>query len=162
MYRNEQGRLYLRGLFLDLKYEDYAIYTLSDIDKEYKGKVYPSLYLLFMKEADITEYNFSKKYFESYQHWQALCNEEWFKPYIHRWRKELELMIKAEALKEILAQASSEDPKKRLEAAKYIYEKVVSPDLKKGRPSKEVVKEEAIRKAKEEKLISEDWNRLVN
>lgn len=161
-FRNEQGRLLISNLFIDRKYEeDAALYTLNLTDKVYKGKTYPSLYKLYIQMEDITEYNFANTYFESYQHWELLCNEEWFKPIISRWRKELELKIKAEALKEIIAQSTSDDPRKRLEASKYIYEKVFVSSNGKGRPTKAQVKEEAVRKAMEEKLITEDWNRLV-
>lgn len=162
-FRNEQGRLLNAGLFIDKQYdESTALYALTLVDKQYKGKTYPALYRLYIEMSDITEYNFANTYFESFQHWESLCSEEWFKPYITRWRKELELKIKAEALKEIIAQAASDDPKKRLEASKYIYEKVFVSSSGKGRPTKAQIKEEAVRKAQEEKLINEDWNRLVN
>lgn len=162
-FRNDQDRLLFASLFIDRKYDEgSALYCLGLTDKTYRGKVYPSLYRCYINMADITEYNFANTYFESYQHWEQLCQEEWFKPYIYRWRKELELKIKAEALKEIIAQSVSEDPKKRLDASKYIYEKVFVSSSSKGRPSKAQIKEEAVRKAQEEKLINEDWSRLVN
>lgn len=161
-FRNDQDRLMTASLFWDKQYnKEHAIYVLGNKDKEVDGKVLPSLYRLYITMSDITEYNFANEYFESYQHWQAICEEEWFKPLITRWRKELELKIKAEALKEIIAQSAAEDPKKRLEASKYIYEKVFV-EGNRGRPSKKQIKEEAVRRAQEEQLITEDWNRLIN
>lgn len=164
MFRNEVGRLLgPSSLFLEPKYGAVAIYTLSLVDKTYHNKVYPSLYRLYIQESDVTEYNFANKYFESFQHWQEICEDGGFKPYILKWRRELELKIKAEALKEIIAQAASDDPRKRLEASKYIYEKVfVGSAPARGRPSKQQVKDEAQRLAQEQNLVKEDWNRLVN
>lgn len=161
-FRSDNDRLITAGLFYDKQYnKDYAIYVLSDKDREVDGVVYLSLYRLYIEMSDITEYNFANRYFESYQHWLAITSEDWFKPYIQRWRQELELKIKAEALKEIIAQSASDDPRKRLEASKYIFEKVFN-DATKGRPTKKQIKEEAVRKAQEESIITEDWKRLVN
>lgn len=161
-FRTEHNNiLKFSSLFLEPKYEDGAIYTLKDIDLTHKGKFYPSLYKLYIKMSDVTEYDFANLYFESYQHWAELCEMDFFKPYIHRWRKELELKVKSGALKEIIEQSVSEDPKKRLEAAKYLYEKVYVGDKhSKGRPSKKEIKAEAQRQAQELKIINEHWERL--
>lgn len=162
-YRTEiQDKLKLSTLFLEPKYiVGEAIYTLKERDKEFQGKIYPSLYRLYVEMADVTEYNFANKYLESYQHWDALCQEEFFKPYIARWRKELELKVKSTALLEIIAQSVSDDPRKRLEAAKYLYEKVYAGSEKgAGRPSKRDIKAQAEKVAKEQKIITEHWERL--
>lgn len=158
-YRSESGQLLIATLFLERKYRtEYAIYSLSDVDKEYNGRIYPSLYQLYMEMSDVTEYEFANRYFESYQHWDAICQEAWFQPYISRWRKELELKIKSKALLEIIEQAKSTDPKKRFEANKYLYEKVYIGDgSTRGRPSKKQVKEEAAKQAKEQKIIDEHF-----
>lgn len=159
----ESNWLRLSSLFLESKYDETAPYTLSDADKTYKGKVYPSLYKLYIQMADITEYNFANTYLESYQHWDALCGEEFFKPVVARWRKELELKVKSGALLEIIAQSASDDPRKRLEAAKYLYEKVGIAGNKstRGRPSKDEVTKEAKKMATEQKIIDKHWEELV-
>lgn len=152
----QTDKLKLSSLFFEPKYTEDAMYSLNDKDREYKGKVYPSLYKLYIDLADITEYNFANTYLESYQHWMLLCEEEWFKPIVARWRKEIELKVKSTALLEIVAQATSEDPRKRLEAAKYLYEKVGNPNSSaRGRPSKEEIRKEAKRQAIEQKIIDE-------
>lgn len=160
-FRTAQGNLKLLSLFYEDIYKpDDAIYTIRDQDKEAKGYLFPSLYKLYMAEADITEYNFANKYFESYQHWRVICESDWFKPYLQRWREELELKVKSEALKEIIAQANSSDPRKRLEASKYLFEKVYV-DRGAGRPSKKKIKEEAMIQARQDKIITEDFERIV-
>ena len=159
----DSDRLKLSSLFLEPKYNvETALYTLNDRDKEYKEQTFPSLYKLYITMADVTEYNFANKYLESFQHWDALCSEEFFKPHIQRWRKELELKVKSEALLEIIAQSQAEDPRKRLEASKYLYEKVyISNSNGRGRPSKAEVRKEAERQAREQKIITQDYERLL-
>jgi len=162
-FRTSNDRLKITNLFIDTRYDEGAIYCLADKDKEVKGKHYPSLYRLYIEMSDITEYNFANKYLESYQHWLTLCEEEWFKPIVTRWRKEIELKVKSQALLEIVAQATSEDPRKRLEAAKYLYEKVGSQNSNgRGRPSKAEIKAETEKLAREAKILDEHSRLLAN
>lgn len=156
-FRNATGQLILQSLFIEYKYSrEYALYTLDTQDKVSGGVTYPSLYKLYMAMSDVTEYHFANKFFESYQHWDMLCKEDFFKKHIFQWRKELELKIKSEALKEIIDQASSENPNKRMEAAKYLYEKVfVGDKTTKGRPSKAEIKRQAQQQLEEANLLEE-------
>lgn len=145
-------------LFLEPKYELHAepIYTIDMQDKDYKGVIYPSLYRLYMEMSDVTEYTFSNTYFESYQHWTMACEKEILKDRVKAWREELELKIRSEALKEILEQLKSEDPKKRLEAAKYLHDKFFIKATK-GVPKKDrIVKEES----KDFKLVKDHYDIL--
>lgn len=162
MFRNDQDKLIYTGLFVEEYASPYNMYTLSDKDKTIRGGTYPSLYRLYIEEADVTEYNFASKYFESYQHWDTLTKMPFFVPFIERWRKELELKIKSQALADIMKQAKSEDFKKAFEASKFIYEKVyVGEKNTKGRPSKKQIKEEAEKQAKESKVVLNDFERLM-
>lgn len=159
----EANSLRLSSLFLEPKMNEASLYTINDIDREYNGKTYPSLYKLYIKMADITEYNFANTYLESYQHWDQLCQQDFFKPHLARWRKELELKVKSGALLEIIAQSTSTDPKKRMEAAKYLYEKVGVGDrtTNRGRPSKVEVQKEAKKQALETRIIDEHWEQMI-
>ena len=47
--------------------------------------------------------------YESWEHWDTLCDQPWFKPYILRWRRELEAKIKSLALERILKKANDGD-----------------------------------------------------
>lgn len=137
------------------------MYTLRD--KDYKG--YPSLYRLYMEEADITEWRFVQKYLYSWDHWELLCNSSWFKPYIAKWRKELELKLRSEALQKVRAVAANTGHKQTLEANKYLLSGNWMPKAEakgRGRPSKEEIKEEANRMAVEEKKLQDDLERVLN
>ncbi len=160
VFRNNQGTLILSGLFIESGRPEFAIYSVGHQDKTLNGKTYPSLYQLYIQMSDVTEYVFATTYFETYQHWAQLCETEFFKDHIKEWRKELELKVKSEALIEIIEQSQSVDPRKRLEAAKYLYEKVYIKDSRRGRPSKDEIKKEAMKQAKEKKLIDEHWTIL--
>lgn len=140
--------------------KDYVLYTLKNED--FRG--YLSLYRLFMEEGDITEWRFVQKYLHSWDHWEILCSTPWFKPYITKWRKELELKLRSEALAKIKETAQNKSHKQNLEANKYLLSGSWMPkeDAKRrGRPSKEEIKEEAVRMAQDEQKLAEDYQRVL-
>ena len=42
-FLDSEGRPLTQSIFLEVGYNDYAIYTLKENDHEYNGKIYPSL-----------------------------------------------------------------------------------------------------------------------
>ncbi|MFM0827351.1 hypothetical protein, partial [Klebsiella oxytoca] len=57
LLKDTMGRPLTQGLFLEIGYNtEYAVYTLEDEDKEYKGKTYPALKKLYLACEDPTEY----------------------------------------------------------------------------------------------------------
>ena len=153
------GNPYLKGLFFETTNADKAsvVYTLKD----HPHNGYPSLYLCYMQSNDLTEYEFAKEHLLNWDHWERLCNCNWFQPYLERWRKELELKIRAQALNSIIAESKS-DSKSAYQAAKFLVERGWAPKNEKGRPSKEDVKLEANRIAEIQNTISEDLERILN
>lgn len=159
----ENNNLFLGALFLEIGGSKNAIYTLKDKDHLFNGKVLPSLYLKYIEEEDLTEYNFAMKYLENFEHWQKLCECTWFKDYVKRWRTELELKIKSRALKQIQVEAAS-GSKLSFQAARWLAEKgwidKTQEPSRRGRPSKA----EIDRLAQEELLsnlkVEEDLKRL--
>lgn len=145
---NSNGTRLLGSLFYDVSTtdRDKAPYTLKDYD--WFGK--RSLYRLYMEKCDPTEYLFAQEYLSDWTHWMMLCDAEWFKPYVARWREELELKLKAEGLARII-QESKEPGREGHSATKYLlekgWEKTAGPT--KGRPSKEAIRQEANRIAVE-------------
>lgn len=141
-YRNG-GRWITQGLFLEQSYTDttYVIYTLQDEDHP---RGYLSLYKLYMASNDPMEYTFANTHLGGWDHWEALSKAKWFQPYIQRWRKELELKIKAEALLLIREEAAA-GGKNSFVANKFLLEKgwVESPEGKRGRPKKQEIIQEA-------------------
>lgn len=116
-----------------------------------------------MEMGDATEYNFANKYVDGWAHWEILCNCSWFKPYITRWRRELELKIRSSALLQI--EQISKDPshKASFSANRFLLsgEWKDSPSRKgAGRPSKEEIRGYARTLAEEEKSLLEDYERI--
>lgn len=150
----------LKAMFFEQAYgpdKSTVIYTLKDQD--HQG--YPSLYRLYMETNDPTEWKFATTYLDSWEHWEMLCQCTWFKPYLNRWRKELELRMKSHALARIMAEAKTTS-KESFTANKYILEKGWEPKLMntKGRPSKEQIAQAANDIAISNKQLEEDFERI--
>lgn len=139
-FHDNQNRLITRNLFKETSArKEQVLYSFSREDVD----TIPSLYKLYMAEADLTEFDFARKYFDSYQHWKRICQTSWFHPHIVEWREELELSIRSKALSSLIKRSESST-----EIAKYllnnnwvskIHENNPSVNLR-GRPSKEEIK----------------------
>lgn len=130
---DSMGRPLTQSLFLEIGYSDYAVYTLKEWDYEYRGKVYPSLKALYLKEEDPTEYDFATKHLLGWQHWKRLCENKQVLKYIEEWREELELKIRSQGIRDMMSLCASEGG--NFSAAKYLANK----EWEKrgaGRPSK--------------------------
>ncbi len=156
--RTNTGMFITQGLFLELEYSPYAMYSLKEYDCEYNGKKYPSIKRLYLEMEDPTEYTFATTYFYSWDHWQRICRNRLVKPYIESWRNELRLKLMAKGFKEMLVKAS--DPKGTT-AAKWLAEGQFDKNPV-GRPSKEKVKEEAHKLLALDKEFAKDVKRLAN
>ena len=163
--KNANGVNLTQGLFLEKSYDDPSscIYTLKDEDHP---DGYKSLYQLYMHMEDLTEFEFSNKYLNGWKHWTQLCNCNWFKPYIERWRKELHLKLAARAIKNIVRIAGG-NSREAYQANKYLLDKGFFQEdqgkkniSKAGRPTKEQIQNELTKQAKEAKDIDEDYKRL--
>lgn len=130
-----------QSLFLEIGYNtDYAIYTLKERDHEYKDHVYPSLKALYLKENDPTEYLFAEKYLLGYPHWKRICANKVLLAYIQEWREELEIKLRAEAVRALINMTSSENG--NFQAAKFLADRGWDKN-KVGRPSKEELEKRA-------------------
>lgn len=163
-FRNKSGMLVFRALFIEYKNrtdEDFTLYTLKREDKTINGTTYPSLYRLYMETEDPTEWTFALAYFESWDHWEKLCEAEWFKPYILKWRNELEIKIRSRALNNIINESKS-NSKESFQANKYILDKyaVGEKNERKGRPTKQQIREAADKEAKDLHREAIDMQRL--
>ena len=157
-FRTAQNVRLTRGLFLEWA-PDTALYTLRDQD--YKGK--PSLYRIYMEISDPTEYQFATAALEGWEHWQMLAEATWFKPYVQRWRTELELKIKSEALKRI-GQEAQAGSKASFAANKFLVEKgyidkTVEPN-RRGRPTKAEIERKAKELAFDQTNLQDDIKRI--
>ncbi len=152
------GRWLTKSLFIEQDHNadlGQALFTLADEDRQ----GVPSMYRLYMEMRDPSEYYFSKKYLGGWDHWERLSKSPWFKPYIESWRKELEALIRAEALNEIIRIAKDPSHKSSYEANKILLRDKSQP--KRGRPSKDEVTKEATRIASEEDRVQKDAERIL-
>lgn len=132
-----------RGLFLETSYMDQSsvLFTLKDEDDSVRNL--PSLYKLYMACEDLTEYDFATTHLGGWDHWQQIVTSAFFKPYITKWRKEMEIKIKSQALKALREEAAS-GGKSSFAANKFLVEKgwIERPEGKRGRPTKDEIKQD--------------------
>lgn len=140
--QDTMGRPLTQSLFLELGYSEYSVYTLKEQDYAYKGKNYPSLKRLYLKEEDVTEYEFATKHLLGWQHWKRLCENKQIRKHIDEWREELELKIRAQAIRDMQGLCASENG--NFSAAKFLADRGWEKRAP-GRPSK-------IDKEKEDRL----------
>jgi len=160
-FRNVSGTRYLKALFFEYNPDkSVVVYTLKDRDHE----GFPSLYRLYMEAEDVTEWEFANQYLDGWEHWQMLCECNWFKPYVERWRQELELKLRARALARIMKEAATTS-KNAYNANKYLsnaeWRGPEEAKAKRGRPSAAKIKEEAQRIVDAENLIKDDYTRIL-
>jgi hypothetical protein len=151
LLQDTMGRPLTQSLFLELGYSQYAVYTLKEQDYAYKGKNYPSLKRLYLKEEDVTEYEFATKHLLGWQHWKRLCENKQIRSHIDEWREELELKIRSQAIRDMQNLCASESG--NFSAAKFLADRGWEKRAP-GRPSK-------IDKEKEERLsdrLSEEFS----
>ena len=124
---------------------------------------YPSLYQLYMEMEDVTEWEFAIQHIGSYEVWVAITEAKWFKSHIARWRKELELKLKARHLRYV-KEAAEGTGKDKLAANKYLLDKgyTVQEAPTRGRPSKQEIAEKATQMADFEKETQDDLQRILN
>lgn len=161
IFRNEQGVRKTMSLFYEKVNADKTsvVYTLKD--RDHMG--YESLYRLYMECDDPTEYLFAVTYLEGWDHWEILQSAPWFKPYIARWRRELEIKHKALALKRIKDLASDPASKDHAQANKFLVNygwKDVQTN-RRGRPSKDEISKAAKELANQSKETEEELARIT-
>lgn len=139
--KDNNGRMITQSLFLEHNYSEFAMFSFDDDDKEFKGKVYPSIKKLYLECADPTEYIFAKKYLLGWEHWKRILENKALLKEIEMWREELEVMLRSEALRSITAMEQN------FQAQKFLSEKGWE-KMGVGRPKKvDPLKEEKIQDA---------------
>lgn len=162
-FKNSNGVYLLREMFWEYAQDkSNAIYTLKDADFESEGTVYPSLYRLYMASNDPTEYLFAMAHLDGWAHWSALSQASFLTPYLHRWREELELRFRANALATIHQMADSKG-REAFQAAKFIVDGGYTGKKRSGagRPSKAQIEATAQEIVAERKRTEEDYLRVV-
>ncbi len=152
------GRPLTQGLFLEVNYGDFAVYSLKEVDHVHNGKTYLSLKRLYLECADPTEYEFATTYLLGWKHWQRLCDNKMLRVHIDEWRDELEIKLRAKAIKYILETSSG--PVANFQASKWVADRGWAVRGA-GRPSKADVEREKKIQAGISDEYSADIVRLV-
>lgn len=133
--KDVMGRFITHSLFIETNYnEELAVYSLTDEDKEYNGRIYPSLRKLYLEENDPTEYDFANKYLYNWDHWLKICENKVLGAEIDKWRVELEVKLRSEAVRAILKMDDKFQPMKWAADGHW--------NVRRGRPSKDELKRE--------------------
>ncbi len=163
-FRNANGVHLTKALFYEKTTDKRNVfYSLKDKDITIDGHTYPSLYRLYMEMEDITEFEFAEKYFENWEHWMLLCSLSWFSFRAIRFRHDLELKLKSQALSHIIS-VSRSSTRDAYGASKYILEKGYEKNKANtvGRPSTEQIHKQAKILVTENSLIDADFDRIIN
>lgn len=135
-------------------------WTLKEDDHHADGKVYKSMKKMYVAMEDVTEYDFAQATLGSYKHWERLLESPIIRPHIDQWRKELNLKLKARAMKSII-KAATEDEKLSFQAMKYLADNdYLDKKSKRGRPSKDELKAELRKEVQSNKTLMDDAARI--
>jgi hypothetical protein len=157
VFKDAQGRYLTSSLFIDYNYSrEFAVYCLADTDKELDGKLYPSLRRLYIEMADPTEYEFANTYLHGWAHWMRLMGNKDIRKHIEEWREEVELKLRAQAVRAIAAKAAAGD----FNSAKWLADR--GWQGKRGRPSKQELENEKKMRAKMDNELQEDGARIIH
>lgn len=145
-----KGNVLTQSLFLELGYHKAALYSLtSEEDKEYKGKIYPSLKRIYMEYAYPGglrgEYDFALHAFYSWKQWLRVAANGLIKDTIDEWRLEREFKAQSESMR-ILIDEVDMGGTAAVSTSKYLLDRGYIEKGKKGRPTKEE-KENRIKRA---------------
>lgn len=141
------------SMFLEVKYDETALFTLKDQDYIYKGKYLPSMKRLYLKIADPTEYEFATTVLLSWKHWQKMCDNKVLRKHIDEWRFELEYKLRSQGVRNALLLANAGN----FNAAKWVADRGWE-SRGAGRPSKAEVE----RQTKIEQTISEEYSAEIH
>lgn len=154
-----------KGLFYETTLPDErpefgTSWTLKEKDLIVGDKTYKSMKRVYLDMEDVTEYDFAMATLNSYKHWERLVESPIIRKHIDQWRKELNLKLKARAMKAII-NAATVDEKSSFQAMKYLADnEYLDKKAKRGRPSKEEVSAELRREVEINKTFKDDAERI--
>lgn len=154
-----------KGLFYETTLPDErpefgTSWTLKEKDLIVGDKTYRSMKRVYLDMEDVTEYDFAMATLNSYKHWERLVESPIIRKHIDQWRKELNLKLKARAMKAII-NAATVDEKSSFQAMKYLADnEYLDKKAKRGRPSKEEVSAELRREVEINKTFKDDAERI--
>jgi hypothetical protein len=162
--KGPNGKVRTKSLFYELSYEDPSecLFTLKEQDIEVHGKHLLSLHKLYvsMVPSDPTEYDFAMTIFGSWDVWSAICKSPLVKNHVAKWRNEVEIKVKSQAIQAI-AMEMKEGGRSSFSAAKLLLEKGwLDKDNASVAKKKLQAKEEEEQNKQALSFLSEDAERL--
>ena len=156
--KDSMGRFRTQSLFIEMKNSKYpAPFTLKDTDTN--GAI--SMYRKYMEIGDPTEYSTAIALLGSWRHWQILTACAWFQEHIAKWRDELAVKFESDRYQEMVSMAINHKGPAGVAATKWLADRYSHRSIpKRGRPStaekRAILKEES----DEDKLLSEEAERI--
>jgi len=162
--KGPNGKCRTKSLFYELSYYDTTdvIFTTKEKDIKVDDKVYVSLHQLYvsMVPNDPTEYDFAQRVFGSWDIWQTISKAPQIRPYVNKWRKEVEIKVKSQAIQSI-AEEMKTGGRSSFSAAKLLLEKGwLDKDNASQAKKKLQAKEDEEQNKEALNLLSEDAERL--
>ena len=162
--KGPNGKVRTKSLFYELSYYDpkHAIFTTKEQDIVAHGVKYTSLHQLYLSMVphDPTEYDFAQMVFGSWDVWDTITKAPQVKPHVTRWRNEVEIKVKSQAIQAI-ALEMKEGGRSSFSAAKLLLEKGwLDKDNSSQAKKKLAVKEQEDQNKQALALLSEDAHRL--
>lgn len=145
----------------------WVLYSLKEEDWVPAGQTVaiPSFQRLYLEFEDITEYAPATELLDGVEHWDLLCQCEWFIPHLERMRRALYLRLQARALKQLQLDARNPDSKSATSSARFLVERgydSASPNKRRaGRPSKAEILAETNKLATIQNTLDDDFERIV-
>lgn len=159
-FKDERNQWRTRNLFLELRSRtETPMFTIYDEDR----KGCKSLKKIYMSYNHIPgyEYDFAVNELGGWEHWQILQGTSSLKEMIQQWKNELDIKIKAKALRNVMYVASDKKNAQQLSASRYLADKGYVPkDESRGRPSKSEREAKLKEDIKIKEELADDMTRL--
>lgn len=160
-WKNDKHIWLTNALFLEtcvLEDNSTVKFTLKDEDVTVDGITYPSFKRLYLETEDPTEYTVAKKYLGGWKHWKAISKSQRLSSYIEDIREEMEVMLRAKGIVNVLEQAYNGN----YNASRWVADKGWAPKAtaKRGAPSVEEKMAIARKDAKVVGIVDHHWERM--
>jgi hypothetical protein len=159
-FKASNGKYFIKALFLEKSYDDTTnvLFTLKEEDFVYKGVKLISLKKKYMSYDHIpgAEYEFASTELGGWRHWNMICNSSVMAEEVQEWRRELEVKLRAGAVKEVIKVSKGD---KGFQAAKWLAEGGYKSKTR-GRPSKDEVNKEIEIQAEIMSTL-DDWEKRI-
>ncbi len=132
-YLDSCGRFRTRSLFVELIQKEQLAAGYTPVYSLTGESGYLDLHSMYMECQDPTEYKFAILAWGSWEHHEHMTTLGWFTEYLEKWRAELQVQMKSQAIKALM-EVATQDGNRGITAAKYIAS--FGWETKAGRPSK--------------------------